>query len=583
MGFLRGYSRVSTEEQGEKGYSLENQENFHRRIAEKLSLPFISYKEAVSGSSDFRMELERLFSNLEEEDIVSILDTSRLSRAGAGSVEVLVKRIFDKKAKLYINGVEYDPNEPDSKLLLDINASIAQYFRRVQNKKSREGIESKKTKGEWIFTGRTLVYDVVITNGISRVVVNEKGKEIYLKIKEYFLNGDSLPLISKKLEEQGLVSKLGKKLHEATIRRTIFNPIHAGLWYPNYKVEKLSENIENNKNIPLEQWIKLKYYEPIIGIEDYKKLINYKKLIVRKNSPTYLENKSKYILTGIVYCKTCQEEGRNSKLIRIQSKRLNTIKTYYSLRAHSGLCSVRKTTINRVHIENIFLMSIAVLLKDGNEEEIKEFINIEIEKKKLEIQKNEEVKNTLILQIKKIENEINKIGRKIAELSLKEILNDEDKFLNRIEKESVLKLAVIKEKEKEELNQKFYLLPTLNNEGLESGLSLIKEFVKTQKSIILEKDTIKTRKVLLFLLKSSYLKSIGDRTFLFINYKNGKTFQIYLKKTTKNTQYEFPCKIYMKGDEIENLVFDIQLDIIHYTENGINKIWVPFNNPDRSV
>ena len=144
MARLYGYCRKSTEEQNETSFSV--QEEYIRNYARNIEGidEIIIITETGSGSSlEGRPLFKSLLESLRPNDIVSVYDSSRISRNTEDALSI-IRTISQKGARLMVAGKFIDPNSPIDTMLWSVQSSFDTYQRQIQNQKSRQGIDAKK-------------------------------------------------------------------------------------------------------------------------------------------------------------------------------------------------------------------------------------------------------------------------------------------------------------------------------------------------------------------------------------------------------------------------------------------------------
>lgn len=133
-----GYARVSTIEQ-----------NLDRQLdALKLTGAEEIIQEKVTGTKSDRPELNRLLGKLRKDDIILVMDLTRLSRS-TKDLFSLVELIEKKGANIKsIKENWLDTTTPTGKLLFTMIAGISQFERDLISQRTKEGLEAARARGK---------------------------------------------------------------------------------------------------------------------------------------------------------------------------------------------------------------------------------------------------------------------------------------------------------------------------------------------------------------------------------------------------------------------------------------------------
>jgi DNA invertase Pin-like site-specific DNA recombinase len=134
--FVFGYARVSTEQQ-----NLDRQLN----MLQKYGVDFI-YNEKMTGTKRNRPELEKLLERLTEGDTVVVESLSRLGRSTKDLIW-LMETFNSKGVNLVSLKESIDTTTSTGKLLFTLMSAIAQFERDVIADRTREGLNSARTRG----------------------------------------------------------------------------------------------------------------------------------------------------------------------------------------------------------------------------------------------------------------------------------------------------------------------------------------------------------------------------------------------------------------------------------------------------
>ena len=136
-----GYARVSTEQQ-----------NLDRQIdmlvefgVDKRNI----YKEKITGTKSNRVQLNKMIEELQEGDVVTICDLTRVSRSTKDLLKV-VEKIKSKGASiksLKDTWLDTTNDNPYNSFLLTVMSGLSQLERDLISARTKEGLASAKARG----------------------------------------------------------------------------------------------------------------------------------------------------------------------------------------------------------------------------------------------------------------------------------------------------------------------------------------------------------------------------------------------------------------------------------------------------
>src|SRR5699024_7153428 len=286
------YARVSTVEQAEEGYSIDEQLNLLREWCDHHG--HIIHKEyvdrGISGKNiSGRPAIQQLLHDATQGkfDIVLVWKMNRLSRK---SVDLLT--IVDQLQKRNIGfryyTEQYETETPSRVLQFQIMAAIAKFERAniAENVKmemiARAKERSNNRKGE-----------------VSKLYINEEEAIILRKIFDMYVNGHGYKAISNHLNKQGFKTKKNNPFSINGVKTILSNPVYAG--YIRYNVRRdWSEKRRNNINP--DPIIVPGQHEPIISLEVWEQAkANMEK---RSRKPNRIHD-GEFPLTGLLRCPVC--------------------------------------------------------------------------------------------------------------------------------------------------------------------------------------------------------------------------------------------------------------------------------------
>jgi len=304
------YLRVSTEEQAEKGFSLQAQRDECLKKAKELGcIEIMEYcDEGVSGSL---LERPMLLNSLEEMKERSIdyficFDPSRLSRNVSHQL-ILIDNIKKSGVKLIFAQSSYE-DTAEGRFQLTIMAAVDEYERARLKIRTELG---KRTKAnQKLLTHNPNIYGYRFDKESDTLSIYEEQAGIVRQIFDWMLyEGMGPASIADRLNEIGIPSMRGKQWSRVSTNRVLNNYSYTGTLYirrydtRDYSLNKYKKKNEKSHIIekPKDQWIAIEI--PSIIDEDTwqktKKILNKSKRLFKNRS------KYEYLLTGILRCGDC--------------------------------------------------------------------------------------------------------------------------------------------------------------------------------------------------------------------------------------------------------------------------------------
>lgn len=333
------YCRVSTDEQAEKGYSLDAQEKFCKSFAINSGYKVVSvYRdEGKSGTTLDRPALKDLLAKCQEGraiDAVIVQETDRLARNTHG--HLTIKTLLQKAGvKLISVAQPMLDDSPEGKMIDTIIASVNQFQSDINSRKTKKGLQQKFDEGWWPGWAPLGYINVAIDGDID----NRKARKIIKKdpekwdlIKEAFIlyitGKYSADHISDILYKKGLRSKTGKKTPHSVMTNLLQNPFYAGLMQWNGK-EKMGR------------------HPAMITLTEHKKIMD---IMNSHNNYTCRRRRHNFLLRGLIICNICRQKY-------VGEKHLLKNKEYYhcgSMRKHSNFGQNIEVSLLEKQVEEQF-------------------------------------------------------------------------------------------------------------------------------------------------------------------------------------------------------------------------------------
>ncbi len=135
-----GYARVSTKQQCE---SLDHQIASLKKAGCKEV-----YSEVISGANSKRKELTRLLSKVQPGNILVITSIDRLGRSLKDLISI-INHLQEKGVKFQSLKEQMDTNTDTGMLMFNMMGSIAEFERRLINRRIYEGVKRAKEQGKY--------------------------------------------------------------------------------------------------------------------------------------------------------------------------------------------------------------------------------------------------------------------------------------------------------------------------------------------------------------------------------------------------------------------------------------------------
>lgn len=185
MSKIYGYCRCSMNE---------DKQDIKRQVMELIELGATKetiYKEYINGSSDDKVELNKLLAVINDGDTIVVTEVSRLSRSTKQLCEI-IELIKDKKLKLIIKDsitVDCTNGTIDSmtKAFLQMSGVFAELERDIISQRVKSGMANAKAKGKQIGRAKT---------SMEEVLSNKKFMEKYKLYKNGSINKSELSRIT---------------------------------------------------------------------------------------------------------------------------------------------------------------------------------------------------------------------------------------------------------------------------------------------------------------------------------------------------------------------------------------------------
>lgn len=319
------YLRVSTEEQAEKGFSIQAQRIEGEKKAVELGCSpeniHIFSDEGISGAILERPQLMAALNMLktEKEEVKFFIcyDSSRLSRNAAHQL-ILIDEIKKCKAQLVFLKNSYQDNA-EGRFQLTVMAAVDEYERARLKLRTEMGKRVKASQHKLTHNPGLYGYDFdPITD---KLIINEEHAKKLKFIFNLLIEEHKGPSeIAEKLNSMEIPSPRLKQWTRITVGRILSNPSYMGILYIRRydtrechlnKFKKKGEKIKV-KERPQEDWIPVDI-PLIIDKDTWGKAQD---LLRRKKHSNKKNDRSDFLLTPLIRCGICGSTMNGKSIIK---------------------------------------------------------------------------------------------------------------------------------------------------------------------------------------------------------------------------------------------------------------------------
>ena len=224
------YCRVSTEEQATEGFSIHAQKDKLTKYAESNDWDIVDYyiDDGISGKNlTDRKEVSRLIGDVKNGKIENVLiyKLDRLTRSVKDLIYLI--ELFDSHNCTFNSQTEkIDTSNAVGRMFVKIIGIFAEFERENLAERVTFGYEQKTKEGNYTNCNGVFGYDYLVGKGILKV---NNEEEVYVKkIYNWYLEGDSMLKIAKKLKDLNVPTKRGGCWNQSTIHSILTNPLYIG-------------------------------------------------------------------------------------------------------------------------------------------------------------------------------------------------------------------------------------------------------------------------------------------------------------------------------------------------------------------
>lgn len=292
---VKGYCRVSTDEQAEDGYSIRAQKERISEYANSkgwlMSDDDFYIDDGFSGKDFNRPNIQRLLNDIQYDtpDAIIVNRTDRLSR-DLGDTVNLTKLLKKNGIALISLTEDMKVDTATDRLKVNVTAVFNQYEREKKAEDVKMGMERATKEGHRQGGPTPIGYNVIN----KKLVVNEKEAEIVKDIFDKYINKWGVRTIAADLNKRGILSKKGSKWGQRAIIYIIQNPIYIGKLRWNYRT---SDGQRTFNEIIIDS-----DHEPIISEETFELA---QATTQRRKEMAPRQSTHTHPFAGMIECSTC--------------------------------------------------------------------------------------------------------------------------------------------------------------------------------------------------------------------------------------------------------------------------------------
>ena len=303
------YCRVSTTEQAEEGYSINEQKKLLTYECEKNgnTVYKIYSDEGISGKNiTARPALKELLNDANEGKFDSVM-VWKINRIGRNLKDVLdMVDLFDRNNITFKSATEpFDTTTPGGRMHFQMVALIGEFERGTIAQNVKMGMMARAREGRW--NGNVVIgYDLKLKENTTNkkrkdteLVINEKEAEIVRTIFKMYSQGNGYKAIANYINKFGYKTKKGNPFSLTAIKDILNNPVYIGKIRYNLRPNWSEKRRKGTNPNPL---IVDGKHEAIIEQELWDKVQSM--LQTSKGKPSRIYD-GEFPLTGILKCPQC--------------------------------------------------------------------------------------------------------------------------------------------------------------------------------------------------------------------------------------------------------------------------------------
>ena len=304
------YCRVSTQEQAEEGYSLEEQQRLIREYCQQKNYEVaMVYEDAGISGKDIRHRpaMQQLLEDASKKKFHLVMSwkINRISRKLSDAIKIV--ETLEKYGIGYQSYSEpFESSTPAGKMQFQMMALVGEFERNTIAQNVKMGMRAKAMSGEWCGGIPPFGYCWVTMEGTenhgrrkSRLEVVEREAEAVRLMFQLYASGKGYKAIVGRINREGYRTKLDNAFSVAQIKSILTNPVYIGK--VRYDVRR-DWNEKRRNNINPNPIVADGKHEAIISEELWEQV---QFMISQKNGKPARIYDGEYPLTGILKCPQC--------------------------------------------------------------------------------------------------------------------------------------------------------------------------------------------------------------------------------------------------------------------------------------
>lgn len=357
---IGGYVRVSTDEQVEKGNSINEQKERILAYCKVMGWPApVFYVDDGYSAKDLnRPDIQRLLEDVRQNQL-DIVVTTKLDRLSRNLLDLLQTiELFNEHNCSYVSASEsFDTSTAVGRMTLQLLGTFAEFERERISERVKENMLSIAKNTNRAITKPCYGYDIVD----GQYVINEEEARFVRLMFDLAEQGHGHRMIAKILNERGATTKAGKPWDQINVKRLMKTETIAGVMVYNKRQNKNGKVVERDRS----EWIVKKDNHPaIIPLERFERV---QKIMQSRSRQYKYADSETYLLTGLVKCGHC---GKNMKGSTSRHKRKNREYTYYRYICSSYVLGYgcKHHAVHRDELENLIINEIKEVAKASTTE-----------------------------------------------------------------------------------------------------------------------------------------------------------------------------------------------------------------------
>lgn len=283
--------------------SLSNQVSYYSNLIQnnnKWLYAGVYIDEGVTGTKDERVEFQRMINDAKAGKIDKII-TKSISRFARNTVTLLstIRELKHIGVDVYFEEQNIHTISSDGELMITILASYAQEESRQVSENMKWRIRKNFEEGK---TWNSVIYGYSYDDGIFKIIPYEA--QVVRLIYDYYLSGMGVGAVTKKINEEGYLTRKNKKWNKSSVRYILTNYNYTGnlILQKTYTENHLTKKKKiNNGHLP--KYHVKESHEAIVSVTEYRKV--QEELNKRDSLSGKRRSPQKYPFTGMIVCDKC--------------------------------------------------------------------------------------------------------------------------------------------------------------------------------------------------------------------------------------------------------------------------------------